>query len=410
MQKIVDTRRTIKKAFGTLHLVLGLSSGLVVVIIALTGAIWTFESELSDMVYSYRTVVPENRAYLPPAKLKALAAPHFQGKIISGYDYPGRQRAATLSAWGKHPDGKEYRIRAFMNPYTGAVLHVQSDHNFFDIVLDLHINLLLGEPGRYIVDFATLFFLFLLISGIVLWWPKNKAAAKQRFWLRWKKGLKWKRKNYDLHNVLGFYASWVAVFIALTGLAWGFEWMNKTIYYVATAGAEYKDWSNPVSTSDSTATAIQGVEDQVFYHAIAQYNKPYASINVYTPDTTDKKGAIVCYVNPSEKTFYRSANYYYDQRSGAPLLTEHFTDLNNGQKARSMYYDIHIGKILGLPGQILVFLASLIVASLPVTGFYIWWGRRKKAKNNTQRVPISMAQPNGGMAIPRMATEDSQEK
>ena len=45
-----------------------------------------------------------------------------------------------------------------------------------------------------------------------------------------------------------------------------------------------------------------------------------------------------------------------------------------------MNYDIHVGAVLGLPGKILAFFASLIAASLPVTGFVIWWGRRKKSK------------------------------
>jgi uncharacterized iron-regulated membrane protein len=46
-----------------------------------------------------------------------------------------------------------------------------------------------------------------------------------------------------------------------------------------------------------------------------------------------------------------------------------------------MNYDIHTGAVLGLPGKILVFFAGLIIASLPITGFYIWWGRKQKEKN-----------------------------
>jgi uncharacterized iron-regulated membrane protein len=42
-----------------------------------------------------------------------------------------------------------------------------------------------------------------------------------------------------------------------------------------------------------------------------------------------------------------------------------------------MYYDIHIGRIIGLPGQLLLFFSSLIVASLPFSGLLIWIGRKK---------------------------------
>ncbi len=53
---------------------------------------------------------------------------------------------------------------------------------------------------------------------------------------------------------------------------------------------------------------------------------------------------------------------------------------NVSQKIMRMNYDVHVGAIAGLPGKILAFFLSAIIASLPVTGFLIWWGRRKKAK------------------------------
>jgi uncharacterized iron-regulated membrane protein len=49
-----------------------------------------------------------------------------------------------------------------------------------------------------------------------------------------------------------------------------------------------------------------------------------------------------------------------------------------------MNYDIHTGAILGLPGKFLAFFASLICASLPVTGVYVWWGRKNKAKKKAK--------------------------
>lgn len=365
---------SLKKWFGKIHLWLGLGTGLVIFIVAITGALWTFESEISDWLYDYRKVTPHSTPYLLPSQLKTFATNHFKGFPIQGIDYSGKDRAVILSSWGTK-NGEEYHIHAYLNPYTGEVLHIESGHSFFDIIIELHVNLMLGEIGGHIVDFATLFFVVLLITGIILWWPKNKAAAQQRFWFKWKEGLKWKRKNYDLHNILGFYSSFVIIFVAITGLAWGFEWVNKGIYYAATLGAPYKDWSEPKSPSDSTKVALASVEDRVLRQTITAYAQPYASISIYTPDT--RAGAIAAYIYPSKNVYHNGSSYYYDQRTGKPILEEHFAQMNNGEKARSMYYDIHVGKILGLTGQLLVFFASLITASLPITGFYIWWGRRR---------------------------------
>jgi len=39
----------------------------------------------------------------------------------------------------------------------------------------------------------------------------------------------------------------------------------------------------------------------------------------------------------------------------------------------AMNYDLHTGGVLGITGKIIAFLASLIAASLPITGLLIWW-------------------------------------
>ena len=86
-----------------------------------------------------------------------------------------------------------------------------------------------------------------------------------------------------------------------------------------------------------------------------------------------------CYTN------YNADYFHYDQYTGKSLKTvgswdSKFKDAKLADKIARMNYDIHVGAVLGLPGKILAFFASLIAASLPVTGFVIWWGRRKKSK------------------------------
>jgi uncharacterized iron-regulated membrane protein len=105
---------TLKKIVGLIHLWLGLASGLVVFIVAITGAIWAFESEISDVLYDYRKVQPQSTPYLPPSQLKSLATPHFNGFPIRGIDYAGKDRAVILSSWGTK-NGEEFHIHAYLN-------------------------------------------------------------------------------------------------------------------------------------------------------------------------------------------------------------------------------------------------------------------------------------------------------
>jgi uncharacterized iron-regulated membrane protein len=126
------------------------------------------------------------------------------------------------------------------------------------------------------------------------------------------------------------------------------------------------------------------MDDYILNLALTNYNKPIESWNYYFPQK--EMESISVYLNPDANTWYKASNYFFDQRTGKLLLTESPDSYNNGQAIRNMYYDIHIGKILGLPGQLLVFFACLVVASLPITGFFIWYGRRKKTNANSKHI------------------------
>lgn len=365
----------LKKCIRLIHLWLGLASGLIVFIIAITGAIWTFESEISDLVYPYRKVaIQNNKPTILIAEIKEQVKPYL--KNINAIYYLGKDRSIQVREWHKI-NGKLINKYVYLNPYTGEVLKVKINNpSFFDVVVELHTSLLLGEIGTEIVRYATLLFLLLIISGIYLWWPKKKLNLKQRLKFDWKETTKWRRKNFDLHSILGFYASWIVIFAVITGLAWGFKWVDKAIYAIATLGEPYQDYTVVNSISNTSSQSVNALDDSILNFALANYNKPVEGWNYYFPQNETE--SINLYLNPDADTYYKSSNFFFDQRTGKLLLTESTESYNNGQSIRNMYYDIHIGKILGFPGQLLVFFGSLIVASLPITGFYIWYGRYKK--------------------------------
>lgn len=129
------------------------------------------------------------------------------------------------------------------------------------------------------VRYSTLIFLVMLISGIILWWPRNKAALKQRYWFRWKQSTQWKRKNYDLHNVLGFYVSWVVVFMAITGLVWSFTWFDKGLYYLLSGGEVSAEPSKRVS--DTLTTTNAGQLERSFARFQREHPAAYQQANAF---------------------------------------------------------------------------------------------------------------------------------
>ena len=371
---------TLKKAVGKLHLWLGLTSGLVVFVVAVTGCLYAFKTEIEDLTQPYRFVAKQPKPVLPPSQLRAVGNRILPGKSLHSVTYPADGRAALLTFYHYEPT---YYYVAFVDPYTGNVLKVKDmSWDFFYQVLQGHYYLWLPPAvGQPIVASATLIFVVLLVSGLVLWWPKNRAASRQRFRFAWKKSTGPKRKNYDLHNILGFYATLVLLLLAFTGLVWGFQWFAKSVYWVTSGGKTQVAFYEPHADGPHRSSPLPAV-DRLWQQTVATH--PHAkSIEAHFPETDS--AAIAISTNPEAGTYWKADHRYYDQRTLKEIPVTHqygrFSgNLSMADKIARMNYDVHVGAILGLPGKLIMFLASLIAASLPVTGFLIWWGRRRKQK------------------------------
>jgi uncharacterized iron-regulated membrane protein len=251
---------------------------------------------------------------------------------------------------------------------------------FFRWVLDGHFYLWLPhEIGQTVIASATLIFLLMLITGLILWYPKNKKAAKQRFWFRWKEGIKWKRKNYDLHNITGFYVMAIALIFAITGLVWGFPWFAYS-YYTLIGGEKSLVYEDPISQKEISVSDIKKPLDKVWF--MMQKDYPDAqSIEVHPPETDSS--SIAANANLDKGTYWKTDYRYFDQYTLKEKEVKHIygklANATASDKLIRMNYDIHTGAILGLPGKVFAFLISLLIASLPVTGFLIWYGKRNKS-------------------------------
>jgi len=254
------------------------------------------------------------------------------------------------------------------------------EEGFFHFILDGHFYLWLPEEiGQPVVASFTLIFLTLLLSGLYLWYPKNKNASKQRFRFKWKETTKWKRKNYDLHNITGFYILLIALIFAVTGLVWGFQWFANS-YHAAFGGEKSLIYADAVSTKNKTP--VDKPTDKIW--ALMQKEYPTAkSIEVHPPENDSI--AIGANINPEEGTYWKINYRYFDQYTLEEKEVGHifgkYEDANTADKLVRMNYDLHTGAVFGLAGKIFAFLISLLIATLPVSGFYIWWGRHKKKKN-----------------------------
>ncbi|MEB2783783.1 PepSY-associated TM helix domain-containing protein [Algoriphagus persicinus] len=377
---------SLRKSIGKIHLWLGLSSGLVVFIVAVTGCIYAFQAEIKELTYPFLSVEPQERAVLAPSKISKIAQEAFPEGHLHAILYPTREKSAQAIFFSYGEGNDHYQI-AYINPYSGELLQLKDEYaDFFRIVLDGHFYLWLPpEIGQPVVASFTLVFLFMVISGLILWWPKKKKNLNQSLKIKWSS--RWRRKNYDLHQVLGFYVMTFALVFAVTGLVWGFLWFRDGVYFVASGGDKFVEYYNPVSDSTQTYQGEIPALDAVWMKMNAEY--PNADwIEVHPPDF--EGAAIAANANPDASTYWKSDYRYFDQNTLEELPVEHFynrfEEATVAQKIMRMNYDVHVGAIAGLPGKILAFCLSAIIASLPITGFLIWWGRINKEKKSANQI------------------------
>lgn len=423
-----------KRTAAWLHLWLGLGSGIIVVIVSLTGCMYVFENEIKDFIEDWRFVTPQEKAYLLPSQLISIADKQMKGKhatsvtfgdkdeaVFVGYFTPkkekkeeNRDKKETLQKEGNQtntnnlalkdkPKEKEAKSKkrkkgtttnVYMNPYTGEVLNIKSfsreDPDFFRFMLNGHRALWLPyDIGRPIIGVAILIFVVILLTGIVLWWPVKwiKSIRDKSFKIKW--SASFKRVNYDMHNVLGFYSMFFLLIISITGLVWSFDWFSKSVYWITSGGKPLvENRESPKSDTTHVKAFHVSTIDKVVLK-LAKENPQAAGILVTVPEKPSD--AIGAFVYKKSHTFYNMDRFSFDQQSLKEIsiktaFTGKYEDASLPDKIRRMNYDIHVGAVLGLTGKFLAFFASLICASLPITGFLIWWGKRKNSKKTPKKV------------------------
>jgi uncharacterized iron-regulated membrane protein len=369
-----------KKATLFLHRWLGFVSGIAVFIVSITGAIYCFQDDIQDVIYSYRKVkVVAQKEFVKPSQLKAGALRLFPKAVVALVIYNGPSRSAQVRMINN-----KKALAVYYNPYSGSYLHHEEiKDNFFSFIKEVHLHLFLPPKiGKLVNGICVIIFIFIMISGLILWWPKRKSDRKRSFRIKWNG--KWKRVNYDLHNVLGFYVTSVAVILAITGLSFSFQWVRNGIRDTANLGKKY-----PIDTRVFTSDTVAMVKypdsalaiDKV-YQTVKEKSPNAQSILIFTGLKPSNTISVNAFLEPLHFSYLD--RYNFDRYSGQLLDIKPYAKDNLGKQLNNMNYDIHTGQIAGFFGKIIAFIASLISASLPVTGLIIYLGKKKITKKTKQ--------------------------
>jgi uncharacterized iron-regulated membrane protein len=378
----------IKAIAAWLHLWIGLFTGVIIVTVAVTGCILAFENELFDFFHSNLVEVKRTGPVRPVSELLVIAQKKLgKKKPITDIRINEADRSYVFSAFKVNKKEKislsyfsqfKYREDVYVDPYTGKVLGViDVRYEFFNVIEQLHRQLLLVKPiGSVIIGSCILLFLVMIITGFLLWLPKNLRQLKQNLSVKW--GARWKRVNYDLHNSFGFYVLPFAMLIAITGLVWSFKWWENGIYRILGSPGKVELTRTAPKVDSPAAADVGHTLDSILASIQKEVAGNYKTIGLNLPGKDKQSLMAFVYHKHSSDGWSNMSYFYFDVRSGRQFDQLIHSQKPLGLKWRNSNKDIHTGRIYGLGTQILAFLASFICASLPITGFLIWWGKRKK--------------------------------
>lgn len=359
---------TLKKAFGKIHLWLGLASGLVVLIVSLTGCLYVFEEEGRDFFqHKYLYVQKQATPRKSLQELSSVVRSNFPKERIEQIRFKEEANAAIIY----HTKSKK---AISVNPYTAQIIGTRNlKTDFFSVVLDIHLHLMMGKFGEQVVKWNVLIFFILCVSGLILWWPKQKKFFRKAATINLKTK-NWKRLNWDLHSVLGFYGLVVLIIISLTGMFWVFDSMKWTVSKITGAPIT----KNP-ETKSRPAEGSTYTMEEAYYVAAKKYP---GAMQTFISNPADSLAPIRVLFRYPYAIVRKQNTVFFDKYSGEMLREDLYKNYTAYDKVSRSNYDFHTGRIriLGMGSKIIYFLASLFAASLPVTGTLIWWNRKRKKK------------------------------
>lgn len=367
---------TFRKLLNDLHLWLGLGSGIILFLVCLSGTILTFQTEIKSLFAEELKVDPQQG--------KVIAIENLQQNLekegsVTGLTLPKNSNKAYEFKVKTSPEDRR-GTTFYVNQYTGDYQQLGENpaDEFFFTMFRMHRWLLFDSAiGRPIVGIATIIFLFLSISGVVLWFPKKKIkwkTLKPGFKIKW--SANWKRINHDLHNTLGFYSCLLLIVMTLTGLFWSFDWYKDlgsqvlgTQIFGGRGGPKIASETNADSKTLELAEIINISNQNLDYPGETSISFPQDENGIFSIRKYEAG-------NWSPNTY----DMLVIDRDGKILKKELFSEKPANVQVASLIKPIHTGEIFGTFSKTLYFLACLIATSLPITGTIIWLNKMKKKK------------------------------
>ncbi|PEZ82990.1 PepSY domain-containing protein [Bacillus sp. AFS017274] len=381
------------------HFYAGIIFAPLLIILAVTGSIYLFKPQIEQVLYqNYQEIIPQGEK-IPASQQIETVKKLYPDAVVTKY-HPGENasRSSEVSITSNNES-----LTIFIDPYTGkSIGELNDEDKIMDKIEEIHGELMAGTLGDRIVELAACWAVVLIVSGLYLWYPKNKLNLSGVLFPRINKGKNTFRR--DLHAVPAFWISAGMLFLIMTGLPWSGFWGSNFQSAATNSGSGYPPsiWTGSAPTSliktkdiadvpwaaenlDVPISDIQGfiplsIDDVV---TIANREGMHPSYSINIPQETDGVYTLSAFPPKAQD----EATIHIDQYSGAVLADYRYEHYGLIGKIVAWGITLHKGTQFGLINQIISLLICIGIMLVAFSGFYLWWKRKPKKGLGAPKAP-----------------------
>ncbi|WP_339517905.1 sulfite reductase flavoprotein subunit alpha [Pseudomonas proteolytica] len=364
----------LKKTLFQLHWFFGITAGLVLALMGITGAAYSFQDEiLRALNPTVLTVEKQPAGVLPPAEL-VRKLETTEGKTVSML-WVESESGNAARVFFTPPAGERRGQMRYFDPYTGDYLGDAVGQDFFGLMLQLHRFLAIGDTGRQITGACTLILIFFCLSGLYLRWPRQVASWRAWLTLDWRK--KGRSFNWDLHSVFGTWCLLFYLLAALTGLYWSYEWYSKGLTRLLSDAPQNERVRNrgPAPAGPAPVANYDAIWSSIYSTA----GPHLSAYNIRMPAVAGQP-ATVYYLLQSSPHDRALNQINLDPATGVVKSVERYADKSLKAQLLTSIYALHVGSYFGLAGRIILTITSLCMPLFFITGWLLYLDRRRKKR------------------------------
>jgi uncharacterized iron-regulated membrane protein len=390
---------TLRKILFWCHLAAGVTVGAVILIMSVTGVLLTYERQISWWADTRHYSIQPPHPDAPRRSIESL--------IVGVHEAEPRGTFTTMTVRADPLAPVAFAAAdrtVYVNPYTGDVMGNGSPgtRRFFRAVTDWHRTLAFtGDRrplGRAITGACNLAFLFIVSSGLWLWWPRAWTRRHVRSVTTFNARLRGRARDFNWHNVVGFWSAIPLIVIVLGASVISYPWATNMVYRLVgetpptpqrprqpAAGAARPDRAASAG-ADNPRPLVDGI-DALWTRAERQV-VGWRIISVRLSTAPD--APVVFTIDQGTGGQPQKRGTLTLARSTADVLRwEPYSTLSPGRRLRVWLRFAHTGEVYGLAGQAVAGLASLGGATLVVTGLMLA-GRRLLAWRARAKTPSEL--------------------